>query len=68
MPMNALSLPRHLEIKITPTETGQFHARKALIEGNVELKGDLTLLEQAGALFKNRSAFFLVLCLSRSAA
>jgi hypothetical protein len=54
--MNALSLPRHLEIKITPTEmakmlTGQFDARKALIEGNVELKGDLTLLKQAGALF-----------------
>jgi hypothetical protein len=54
--MNALSLPRHLEIKITPTEmtkmlTGQFDARKALIEGNVELKGDLTLLKPVGAIF-----------------
>jgi hypothetical protein len=56
--MNALSLPRHLEIKITPTEmakmlTGQFDARKALIEGNVELKGDLTLLKQVGAIFQS---------------
>ena len=45
--MKALSLPRHLEIKITRAEmakmlASEFDARKALIEGNVELKGDLT--------------------------
>jgi hypothetical protein len=59
--VNALSLPRHLEIKISPTEmakmlTGKFDARKAVIEGNVELKGDLTLLGHAGAMFQGQSA------------
>ncbi len=42
--MKALSLPRHLEIKITRAEmakmlASEFDARKALIEGNVELRG-----------------------------
>lgn len=55
--VNALLLPRHLEIRITPTEmtkmlTGRLDARQALIEGNVELEGDLTLLKQVGAVFQ----------------
>lgn len=35
---------------------GGFDARRALIEGNVDLNGDLHLLKPAGALFGGRSA------------
>ncbi|MDR2214307.1 MAG: toll/interleukin-1 receptor domain-containing protein [Nevskiaceae bacterium] len=57
--INALQLPRHLEITITPTEmanmlAGKFDARKALIEGNVEIKGDLALLKEVGTIFQRR--------------
>lgn len=46
-----------LTIKITATEmekmlNGTFDARKALIEGNVELSGDLTVLKRVGFLFQ----------------
>lgn len=59
--MKALSLQRHLEIKITRAEmakmlTSEFDARKALIEGNVELTGDLTLLRQVGVCFQGKTA------------
>jgi hypothetical protein len=59
--MIALALPRHLVIKATTSEMtnmliGQFDARKALIEGNVELSGDLTLLKPFGVLFQSQFA------------
>ena len=50
--------PRHLSIKTTAQEmrkmlVGTFDARQAIIEGNVELQGDLTVLQSAGELFRN---------------
>lgn len=46
-----------LTIKITSSEMinmlkGTFDARQALIEGNVELNGDLTVLKRVGFLFQ----------------
>lgn len=47
-----------LIIKITSTEmanmlSGTFDARKALMEGNVELSGDLSVLKRVGFLFQS---------------
>ena len=51
-----LTLGRHLRIKITSTAmrgmlNGRFVAREALIEGSVELDGDLTTLKDIGRVF-----------------
>lgn len=47
-----------LTIKITADElmnmlTGKFDARKAIAEGNIELKGDVTALRRVGFLFQS---------------
>ena len=47
-----------LTIKITATEmvnmlTGRFDARKAIVDGNIELSGDLTVLKRVGFLFQS---------------
>jgi hypothetical protein len=47
-----------LTIKITAAElsnilTGTFDARKAIAEGNVELRGDVTILRRVGFLFQS---------------
>lgn len=54
---NVPVLPRHLRIRITPREMikmlrGDFEARRALVEGNVELGGDLTLLKEVGTFMQ----------------
>ena len=47
-----------LTIKITAAEmvkmlTGQFDARSAIAEGNIELSGDLSVLKRVGFLFQS---------------
>ena len=47
-----------LTIKITTAEmsnilAGTFDARKAIAEGNIELKGDVSLLRRVGFLFQS---------------
>lgn len=58
--LRSLLLPRHLSIHLTSSQMramleGDFDARKSLIEGNVELEGDLSLLRPTGELFGAKS-------------
>jgi hypothetical protein len=54
--LRSLVLARHLRFRITATQmrsmlAGGWDARRALVEGNLELDGDLTLLHSMRALF-----------------
>jgi len=58
--LRTLVLSRHLRIRITATQMRAmlgpgFDARRALVEGNLELDGDLSLLGPVGALFCGRA-------------
>ena len=57
--LRTLVLPRHLSLRLTTPQMhamldGSFNAKRALVEGSIEIDGDLGLLMPVGALFSGR--------------